>query len=108
MSIRSVLISVALAAGVAPALANSGFTPTTGEVGFTTHAMPSTKTRAEVRKELEQARAEGSLWYLQRNYSVPAITGGTGVKTREQVRQELLNTTEAEKRRMRELYVDGQ
>jgi hypothetical protein len=36
-----------------PALATSGITPVAGEAGFTTHAMSSATSRADVIKELE-------------------------------------------------------
>ena len=63
-----------------------------------------------MRNEVEQARADGGLWNLQRNYAVPEKAGSAGgkSKTRDQVRQELLKMSEAEERDLREVYGDGQ
>ncbi|MCW5663742.1 MAG: DUF4148 domain-containing protein [Piscinibacter sp.] len=55
MKFRFSLIAL-LSAVSLPALATSGITPVGGEAGFTTHAMPSAKTRADVIKELEAWR----------------------------------------------------
>ena len=52
MKFRFSLIALVSAVSL-PALATSGITPVAGEAGFTTHAMPSTKSRADVIKELE-------------------------------------------------------
>jgi hypothetical protein len=52
MKFRFSLIALVSAVSL-PALATSGITPVGGEAGFTTHAMPSTKSRADVIKELE-------------------------------------------------------
>lgn len=51
MKFRIVLIALAGVASL-PALATSGFTPVPGEAGVVTHAMPSTKSRADVLKDL--------------------------------------------------------
>lgn len=54
---KSRLSLIALVSAVSlPALATSGITPVGGEAGFTTHAMPSAKSRADVIKELEAWR----------------------------------------------------
>ena len=52
MKFRFSLIALVSAVSL-PALATSGVTPVGGEAGFTTHAMPSVKSRADVIKELE-------------------------------------------------------
>jgi hypothetical protein len=52
MKYRFSLIALVSAVSL-PALATSGITPVPGEAGFTTHAMPSAKSRADVIKELE-------------------------------------------------------
>jgi hypothetical protein len=52
MKFRLSLIALVSAVSL-PALATSGITPVPGEAGFTTHAMPAMKSRAEVRKELD-------------------------------------------------------
>jgi hypothetical protein len=52
---KSRLSLIALVAAVSlPAMATSGFTPSTGEAGGTPHAMPSIKTRAQVLQELQE------------------------------------------------------
>lgn len=52
MKFRFSLIALVSAVSL-PALATSGITPVPGEAGFTTHAMPSAKTRADVVKDLQ-------------------------------------------------------
>lgn len=55
MNVRHVLTAV-LPAFSLPALATSEFTPGSGEAGGTTHAMPGSKTRAQVVQELADWR----------------------------------------------------
>lgn len=55
MNIRFALTAL-LATLSLPALATSGFTPGSGEAGGTTHAMPGSKTRAQVVQELSDWR----------------------------------------------------
>ena len=55
MKFRFSLIALVSAVSL-PALATSGITPVAGEAGFTTHAMPSAKSRADVIKEFEAWR----------------------------------------------------
>jgi hypothetical protein len=57
-----------------------------------------------VLRELEQAKADGSYFYLQRGVPVPSRDTGPG-KTREQVLKELVNISPEERARMDELYV---
>jgi hypothetical protein len=85
--------------------ANSLWHPAPGEQGFTFHPdhSTSTKTRAEVLRELEQAKADGSYFYLQRGLPVPSRVSGPG-KTREEVIKELTNMTPQERRYMNDLY----
>ena len=87
------------------AQANSLWHPAPGDQGFTFHPdhSTSTKTRAEVLRELEQAKADGSYFYLQRGLPVPMRFGGPG-KTREEVIKELVNMTPQERAYMNELY----
>lgn len=98
------LLAVAL---VAPsvALADSEWHFTGGEAGYTSFPdhVKSTKTRAEVLGELEQAKADGSYYYLQRGVPAPSRNTGPG-KTREEVVNELVNMTPEERARMKELY----
>ena len=63
----------------------------------------STKTRADVLRELEAARKDGSLWYLERSLPVP-VKNATPGRTREEVRNEVLNLTVEERR---ELHMIG-
>ncbi|QDF99350.1 DUF4148 domain-containing protein [Azoarcus sp. DD4] len=101
------LLAAVLAAPTA-ALAGSLWHPANNEAGFTFHPdhSTSTKTRAEVLKELEKAKADGSYDYLQRGLPVPARDTGPG-KTREEVINELVNMTPEERARMDELYGDN-
>lgn len=87
------------------AQANSEWHFTGGEVGYTSFPdhVTSTKTRAEVLRELEQAKADGSYYYLQRGVPAPSRNAGPG-KTREEVIKELVNMTPEERARMDELY----
>lgn len=55
MKVRFALTAL-LAALSLPALATSGFTPGSGEAGGTPHAMPGSKTRAQVLQELADWR----------------------------------------------------
>ena len=98
------LLAVALAAPTA-AFANSELHLSSGEAGYTFHPdhVKSTKTRAEVMQELQQAKADGSYYYLQRGLPVPPKNVGPG-KTREEVLKELVNMTPEERARMNELY----
>ncbi len=57
MLFRKTVFALALAGAALPAaFANSGSTWVGGELGFETHAMQSTKSRADVRKEFEAFR----------------------------------------------------
>lgn len=58
MSIRKSILSISLlGAFLAPAaFATSGTTAASGEQGFTSHALPSAKTREQVQKELAEWR----------------------------------------------------
>ena len=72
-----------------------------GEAGATFHPdhVKSTRTRAEVLQELEAARRDGTLWYLQRGLPVPVKYAGPG-RTREEVQREVLNLTVEERRQL--------
>ena len=93
---------------IAVVLAMPGFASATslwhdagGEAGATFHPdhIKSTRTRADVLQELEAARKDGSLWYLQRGLAVPVKNAGTG-RTREEVQREVLNLTADERREL--------
>ncbi len=70
-----------------------------GEAGATFHPdhFKSTKTRADVLQELETARKDGSLWYLQRGLPIPEKSTGPG-RSRADVQREVLNMTADERR----------
>lgn len=101
------LIPLLAVAVVVPSVAqaNSEWHFTGGEVGYTYFPdhVTSTKTRAEVLSELEQAKADGSYYYLQRGLLVPSRSTGPG-KTREEVINELVNMTPEERALMDDLY----
>ncbi|TAH44647.1 MAG: DUF4148 domain-containing protein [Betaproteobacteria bacterium] len=75
--------------------------------GPTFHAdhAESTKTRAEVIRELQQAKADGSYENSLRDVLLPEPSKGGG-KTRAQVLEELKNMTPAERESMRQLYLN--
>ena len=79
--------------------------PSHGDGGAIFHPehFKSTKTRADVLRELEAARKDGSLWYLERSLPVP-VKNATPGRTREEVRNEVLNLTVDERR---ELHMIG-
>lgn len=72
-----------------------------GEAGATFHPdhIKSTRTRAEAMQELEAARKDGSLWFLNHGLPVPVKNAGPGRK-REEVRNEMLNLTVEERRQL--------
>jgi len=98
----------ALFTAPATALASSTWHTNSDDVGITYHPdhTPDTKTRLDVLRELEAAKADGSLYYLQRALPVPSRNMGPG-KSREQVIQELKDLTPDEREKMRELYSGG-
>ncbi|ENO87888.1 DUF4148 domain-containing protein [Thauera linaloolentis] len=106
----STLVSLLAAACLSPGivLAESDWHFIGGEVGyaaFPDHAQ-NIKTRADVLRELEQAKADGSHYYLQRAMPVPSRGAGPG-KTRQQVLDELVNISPAERARMNRIYYGG-
>ena len=68
------------------------------EAGVIVHAnyMQSTQARADVQRELDAARADGSLWYLNRGLPVPERPAQPG-KTRAEVQREVSNMTAEER-----------
>ena len=79
--------------------ANSLYHAAGGEAGFTYHPdhAENGKSRAEVRAELEVARKDGSLAFLQRGAPVPVKHVGPS-KTRQQVIDEVRNESPEERR----------
>lgn len=104
MRITKTLALVAVAAAfVAPGVA-SATAPWHAPVGdgdATVHSIESksTKTRAEVMKELEASRKDGPRWYLDEGMPVLRQAAGQG-KTREEVRKEVLNLTFEERQQL--------
>ena len=71
--------------------------PANNEAGFTFHPdLHKHQERAEVLKELEEAKADGSYDYLQRGFTGSVRDTGPG-KTREEVINELVNMTPEER-----------
>lgn len=70
-----------------------------GDAIFHPEHFKSTKTRVDVLQELEAARKDGSLWYLQRSLPVPVKNAGSG-RTREEVQKEVLNLSMEERRQL--------
>ena len=106
--VARILTSTALIASllVAPTVSYADvWHRTTTEVGWTFHPDhgESTKTRADVMRELAQAKADGSYESFLRDLPMPDTNAGPG-KTREQVLQELKNVTPTERAYMEELY----
>ncbi len=101
------LIALTIAA---PGLASASslYHPADGEVGFTTHPghFQSTMSRADVLQAVAVARKDGTLAILARGGALPVKATGPS-KTREQVKQEYLNMSAAEKQRIQELYSGG-
>lgn len=109
---KPLLLSLAALALAAPGLAtaSSVYHPAGGEVGFTTHPehlqASSQRQRSEVLAEVEAARQDGTLALLSRGIALPYKATGPA-RTREQVRGEFLGMTDAEKRRLQEMYGAG-
>ena len=101
------LIALAIAA---PGLASASslYHPAGGEVGFTTHPdhVQGALSRGDVLQSVAAARQDGTLAILSRGGAVPAKANGAA-KTREQVQQEYLNMSAAEKQRLQELAGSG-
>lgn len=103
------LIALALTIA-APGLASASalYHPAGGEVGMTTHPdhVQSNMSRGDVLRSVDVARKDGTLAILSRGGALPVKATG-GSKTREQVQQEYLNMSAAEKQRIQELYGSG-
>jgi hypothetical protein len=107
MTIRNPLALALIAFAIAaPGLASASslYHPADGEVGMTTHPdhMQSLMSRGEVLQSVEVARKDGTLAILSRGGALSVkATGAT--KTREQVQQEFLNMSAAEKKALLDL-----
>ena len=101
------LIALVIAApGVASA--SSFFHDVGGEIGVTTHPdhINNSLSRADVNGSVLEARKNGTLAILQRGGVLPSKAVSPS-KTREQVQQEYLTMSAAEKQRVTELYGVG-
>ena len=98
------LIALAIAA---PGLASASslYHPAGGEAGFTTHPdhFQSAMSRADALQAVTVARKDGTLAIIARGGALP-VKAMSPSKTREQVQQEYLSMSAAEKQRMKELY----
>lgn len=118
MLVRKTVFALALVGAAIPAaFANSGSTLVGGELGFETHAMQSTKSRADVQQELEAFRknpvtADGgkidgtNIGYINPQHSY-AFQGGKLVHTdniAHDTPKPSLAMTDAERRLYQELY----
>ena len=107
---KPLALSLIVLAIAAPGLASASslYHPAGGEVGFTTHPdhFQSSLSRSDVLESVVAARKDGTLAILQRGGALPAKAMGPS-KTREQVQQEFLNMSDAEKERLQELYGSG-
>ena len=96
----SMIASVAAVAVLClPGMASAEYWhPANNQAGVVTHNehFKSDKTRAQVKAEAEAATRQGRLSYGNSNYPMPVPDVGTG-KTRQQVINELLNETHAER-----------
>ncbi len=107
---KSLALSLAALVIAAPGLASASslYHPTGGEIGYTTHPdhVQSTKSRGEVMQSVEAARKDGTLAVLSRGGTLPVKAAGPA-KTRDQVQQEFLGMSAAEKQRLQEMYGAG-
>jgi hypothetical protein len=101
------LIAFAIAApGLASA--SSFYHPANGEVRFTTYTdhFRSSMSRDDVFQSAAVARKDGTLAILQRGGALPVEATGPA-KTRNQVQQEYLSMSAAERQRLQEMYGAG-
>ena len=107
---KPLTLSLIVLAIAAPGLASASslYHPAGGEGGFTTPPphFQSSMSRAELLQSVAAARKDGTLATLQRGGALPVKATGPS-KTREQVQQEYLNMSAAEKQRIQELYGTG-
>ena len=80
-----------------PAMANKGFTPSTGQVGGTYHIMPGGLSHAQVQADLAAARRDGTLEKMdsEAGYAVEFDNASGGKsRTRQEVLMELQRARE--------------
>lgn len=111
MKVRSTLslaiVGLAMALPAA-SMASSVYHPANTDQGFTVHwdHFQGTKTRAQVLAELDAARKDGSIRFLNLGMAVPTKSS-MPAKTRDQVRQELLGVSAADKAATSLMYGNG-
>ncbi|MGA0571220.1 DUF4148 domain-containing protein [Variovorax sp. VNK109] len=108
MTVRNPLTHTLIAFAIAaPGLASASslYHAAGGEVGMTTHPdhMQSSMSRGEVLQSVEVARKDGTLAILSRGGVLP-VKATVATKTREQVKQEFLNLSAAEKKVLLDLH----
>jgi hypothetical protein len=113
MNIRkTILLSAVAIAFAAPGLssATSLWQPAKGEAGgeFLADHFESTRTREEVAQAVQAAPKDADSFATNERNRTSKVAAKTGEsKTRAEVQQELLNMSDEEKQRMRELYRGG-
>ena len=116
---KTVFILALVGATIPVAFANSGSTPVGGEKGFETHKMPSTQSRADVKKEAQavrnhlttahgvtQVNSEAGSVFTQHSHS---LQNGALVNTAAAPSVDAkpsLEMTGMERRQLRELYLN--
>lgn len=106
---NALLLSLAALAIAAPAHASAIYHAAGGEIGYTQHPdhqQASSRQRSEVLGEIQAARKDGTLALLSRGMALP-LPKTAPAKTREQVQNEYLRMTDAEKRRLQEMQGAG-
>ncbi|MDP4077031.1 DUF4148 domain-containing protein [Acidovorax sp. A1169] len=106
---NALLLSLTALAIAAPVQASAVYHAAGGEIGYTRHPdhqPASSRQRSEVLGEIEAARKDGTLALLSRGMALP-LPKTALAKTREQVQEEYLGMTDAEKRRLQEMHGAG-
>ena len=102
MTSKALLLAAFALSVSAPAFASNGATFVNNEIGWETHATPSTKSRAEVVAELKAAQSAGA---SARSYEFPAATKFSSSRlSREQVQRGVVETTNAERDAVHRIY----
>ncbi|TBR76552.1 MAG: DUF4148 domain-containing protein [Burkholderiaceae bacterium] len=99
LSLSSMIAAAAAVAALGlPGLASAAGHPANDQAGVVVHPerFKSEKTREQVSAEAKAAMKQGRISYGEGAYSVPALDAGPG-KTRQQVVNELLNESPAER-----------
>lgn len=107
---KSFLLTLAAIAITAPGMASASslYHPSGGEIGYTTHPehQQSTRSRRELLQAVEDARKDGTLALMSRGAPLPLKPTGPSM-SREQIRQEFLSMTQAEREYRQEMYGAG-